>query len=251
VIKEVYIVYDSGVGGLTVLKEILEKNIKANFVYIGDTKNAPYGNKTENQIKEFVRMNIEIIKLKYKINGIIMACNTAAIIAKEYIETEMGIKVFPISEISKRLSVDGKTLILTTEATKKSGYFESQFATVKSCPSFVPMIESYKYNFKELREEVVYLELSDVIDGHNKIILGCTHFPYLKEEIEKLFGKEKEIINPAKIFVELIENNIKQTYFSLEFIVTGEKKYFENFMKEMLGWENELGEIEEWKQKIG
>jgi hypothetical protein len=66
-----------------------------------------------------------------------------------------------------------------------------------------------------------------------------------------LFGKEIEIINPAKMFVELIESEIKQTYFSLEFIVTGEKKYFENFMKEMLGWENELGELEEWQQKIG
>jgi glutamate racemase len=157
VIKEVYIVYDSGVGGLTVLKEILEKNINANFVYIGDTKNAPYGNKTENQIKEFVRKNIEIIKLKYKINGIIMACNTAAIIAKEYIERELGIKVYPISEVSRSLSNESKTLILTTEATKKSGFFESQFATVKSCSSFVPLIESYKYIFKEMREEVVRL----------------------------------------------------------------------------------------------
>jgi glutamate racemase len=247
--KQVYIVYDSGVGGLTVLTELIKQNIQANFVYVGDTKNAPYGNKTPEQIKKFVEVNIKLVQEKYIVKGIIMACNTASILAKSYIERIFSIPVFSISEsIIKHINTKESVCFLTTQLTAKSQFFQSNIknSIAIGCERFVPMIESKMYLFEEYRKEVVRETLASLNkDNYQNIILACTHFPFLKNEIEEYVQNKIPVINPAEQFIMDIKKDIEESYFYLEFIVTGDKEMFYHFVSERLGWNIEENILEQ------
>ena len=246
--KQVYVVYDSGVGGLTVLKELIEQNIQANFIYVGDTHNAPYGDKTPEQIKNYVEENIKLVQEKYFVKGIIMACNTASILAKSYIERIFSIPVFSISEsIIEHLQSKEKICFLTTKLTAKSQFFQSHIrnSIAIGCEKFVPMIESKMYLFEEYRKEIVKETLTTLNNNDfQKVILACTHFPFLKSEIEDFFHKKIPVINPAEQFVMDIKKDIEQSNFYLEFIVTGDQEMFYHFVKERLGWNIEENILE-------
>lgn len=225
--KDVYIIYDSGSGGITVLNEIIKQNIQSHFIYFADTKHSPYGNKEKKYVIDIVLNNFIQLKKEYNILGVIMACNTAAILTKNLLEPLLNVKVFSISEyILDTIKTRKKVYLLGTKLTVDSGYFVSnnpQSEVIqKQCPSFAPFIDSHAYNDPYLRYKTTKDELCGFqIDDGEELILACTHFPFLSREIKELYRGKVIVTDPSEGFVGSIKEYLIQTYFSVEFVSTG------------------------------
>lgn len=252
--KPIYVVYDSGVGGLTVLAEIIKQNIKSNFVYVGDTKNAPYGDKTPNQIIQFVKDNLLKVQENHLIKGVIMACNTASILAKKAIEDFFHFPVYSVSEsILSDVEQEEDLWFLTTKATEKSGFFQKkqEKSNVLACENFVPLIESKRFLFEEYRKEIVREQVEKIDQQQcKKIVLACTHFPFLKKEIEEATKNQIPVYDPSEQFVRKLHGVIEETFFDLSFVITGSVEDFESFLRERLGWEKKEQENKLEKEAI-
>lgn len=179
-------IFDSGIGGLTVLKQLIKENKKAEYIYYADTKNLPYGEKST---EELITIGSNIIKFfeEKNVDIIIIACGTCSSLIDEY-KKITNIKILDVitSTISFIKEKYKNVALLATKATINKGIFqeklESKGINVKaiSCPTFVPYIEGLTTNKPNYIPLITLKE-----EGVEAIILGCTHYPYLKEEIEQ------------------------------------------------------------------
>ena len=169
-------VFDSGVGGLTVTREIMRQLPNENVVYFGDTARVPYGSKSKNNIIRFSRQIIRFI-------GVIVPGARAAV----------------------RETKNGQIGVLGTEATIKSETYTKEIRKLmpeaevigKPCPLFVPLVEEGFAKHK-ITEEVIDIYLSDMRKSEiDTLILGCTHYPLLRSRIMAYFGESVHIVNPA------------------------------------------------------
>lgn len=202
-------VYDSGVGGLTVVREISSKLPWERVIYFGDTARVPYGEKTAQELLGFSR---EIIKFlidqgsKY----IIAACNTTSSQVLEDVKKEFDIPVIgvlrPGAYAASRATRTGRIGVIATAGTIRSGAYEK---TIKeympegkvfsaACPQLVPLIEKGDINSEEtiraLHDYIDPLMAEDI----DVLVLGCTHYPYLIEHIRRIAGPRVEIVDPAR-----------------------------------------------------
>lgn len=217
--------FDSGVGGLTVLKEFVKQMPENDYIYFGDTKRVPYGSKSEDTIKKFSKQIVDFL-IEKDVEYIVVACGTVSAVALDYLnETYPQIPVKGVIEPTSRFFKDKETSckigILGTKTTINSGRWEKEikksnrFITYsRACPLFVPLVEEgitqgiiveeiikmYLNNFKKLKIEY--------------IVLGCTHYPLLSNGISKYFGEKVKLINPgeetAKHIKEIIHNQNKR-----------------------------------------
>lgn len=201
-------VFDSGVGGLTVAREIMRQLPEENIVYFGDTARVPYGSKSQDNIIRFSRQIINFLKTK-DVKAIVIACNTASALALDTVKNEIDIPIIGVIEPGARAAVretrNGKIGVVGTEATINSETYTkvikrlNQDAEVlgKSCPLFVPLVEEGFAKHK-ITEEVIDIYLA----GFKKtdidtMILGCTHYPLLRSRIMAYLGEQVHIVNPA------------------------------------------------------
>ena len=198
-------IFDSGVGGLTVLSEIKKRLPNENLIYLGDTKNFPYGNKTKQQIIEYAIQNTEkLIQLGAKI--IIIACGTATSQAMEELKEKFTVPIIGIIEPTVAY-VKSQNIhrigVIATEGTIRSGawenYLKEQIENVevinKACPMLATIAEEGRATSEEGRAVIKeYMEpfKKNKID---KIILGCTHYPIYQELIREELGYPVELIN--------------------------------------------------------
>lgn len=210
-------VFDSGLGGLTVLKELIkEKN--ANYYYLGDSKRAPYGSRSKDEILKFTDEIVEFLE-KYDIDQYIIACNTISTIATEYLEEKYQKKFYPITKagLENASQYEGDFLVLATKATVdshiyKNGLENEEISEVYevAAPNLVELIENGKICGDELDENLLnYLEIANENQIPN-IILACTHYPIIKKSIEENLTYKANIINPAENIASKInfkENN--------------------------------------------
>ena len=201
-------VFDSGVGGLTVAREISRQLPDENIVYFGDTARVPYGSKSQNTIIRFSEQIIRFLKTK-QVKAIVIACNTASALALDAVRDEFDIPVMGVVVPGARAAVEAtrnrKVGVVGTDATVQSGMYTrvihemAQDITVieKACPLFVPLVEE---GFKEhiVTREVIeyYLEPMKNTDI-DAMILGCTHYPLLRSKIRDYMGDKIQIVNPA------------------------------------------------------
>ncbi len=201
-------VFDSGVGGLTVAREIARQLPNENIVYFGDTARVPYGSKSQNTIIRFSEQIIRFLKTK-QVKAIVIACNTASALALDAVRDEFGIPIIGVVIPGARAAVEAtknrKIGVVGTDATVQSGMYTKIIqgmapdVTVieKACPLFVPLVEE---GFKEhvVTQEVIeyYLESMRSTDI-DAMILGCTHYPLLRSKIREYMGEEIQIVNPA------------------------------------------------------
>ena len=201
-------VFDSGVGGLTVAREIARQLPNENIVYFGDTARVPYGSKSQNTIIRFSEQIIRFLKTK-QVKAIVIACNTASALALDAVRDEFGIPIIGVVIPGARAAVEAtknrKIGVVGTDATVQSGMYTKIIqgmapdVTVieKACPLFVPLFEE---GFKEhvVTQEVIeyYLESMRSTDI-DAMILGCTHYPLLRSKIREYMGEEIQIVNPA------------------------------------------------------
>jgi len=196
-------IFDSGIGGLTVLKEMISTHPKAHYIYYGDTKNLPYGNKTKEELK-ICSDNIINFLIKKDVDLIIIACGTISSNIYEEIKDKYGVKIVdvinPTIDYIKKNNLT-KVGILGTYMTVDSKVFENRLTDVKqvACPKFVPAIESGK-SVDEYAKE--YLEQLKTCEN---IVLGCTHYPLIIDTLKKY--KNVNFINMGKCIAEIIDFN--------------------------------------------
>ncbi|WEK56368.1 MAG: glutamate racemase [Candidatus Cohnella colombiensis] len=209
-------VLDSGVGGLTVVKELMRQLPQENILYFGDTARAPYGSRPAEQIKRFT---IEVVDylLQYQPKLIVIACNTATAFALEDIRQYVTVPVIGVIHSGVKAAIahsrSGVIGVIGTEGTIKSEAYEREIklhlpsAEVISlaCQSFVPLVESGNNNSKE-----AYLIVEDSLlalrnRAIDTLILGCTHYPFLSGPIRKGIGDGVELINSAEAVVKEVK----------------------------------------------
>ena len=201
-------VFDSGVGGLTVAREISRQLPKENIVYFGDTARVPYGSKSQNTIIRFSEQIIRFLKTK-QVKAIVIACNTASALALDAVRDEFDIPIMGVVIPGARAAVEAtknrKVGVVGTDATVQSGMYTKVIREMapditvieKACPLFVPLVEE---GFKEhvVTQEIIeyYLESMKHTDI-DAMILGCTHYPLIRSKIREYMGDRIQIVNPA------------------------------------------------------
>ncbi len=205
-------IFDSGLGGLTVLKVLAEKFPHESFTYLGDIARLPYGNKSPETIKRYGLQTLEYLK-KQNVKALIIACNSASTVFLGENEFE-GIPLLnviePGSAAALKVASDKKIAVLGTSATIRSGAYTrtlhnlSQDVEVieQACPLFVPLVEEGFVN-DPITELVIEKYLKDIMKQKIKtLILGCTHYPVLKEDLRKVVGNDVNLVESGEVLAE-------------------------------------------------
>ncbi|MEI6857801.1 glutamate racemase [Psychrilyobacter sp.] len=247
--------FDSGVGGLTVLKEIQRIVPSSHIIYYGDNGNAPYGDKTEIEIRELC-LNIGKFLYENEVDIIVIACNTATAASIKMMKNKFPIPVIGVIEPGIRAALkvtQNKNIgVILTPASAKMGAYKNVFdviatkahtLTEKGCKLICPMIENgwEEHYGNYLTDEIIKLYVEQISDEIDTLILGCTHYPIVENNIAKYF--KKNIVNPAnETAKELLKElsmikpkNLTNTDPKVEFIVSGNSKNFTVFAEHFLG----------------
>jgi len=201
-------VFDSGIGGLTVLREITRLLPNENTVYLGDTARVPYGSKSRETIERY-SFEIAAFLLKHDIKMLVAACNTASAFAVPRLKTGLKIPVTGVIEPGARAAAGaskaGRIGVIGTEGTIKSSAYTTAIKAVKpgaetfvqACPLFVPLVEE-GWAGDEVTEMVARRYLAGFKDARiDTLVLGCTHYPLLKETIASVMGAGVTLIDSA------------------------------------------------------
>lgn len=201
-------VFDSGVGGLTVAREIMRQLPNERIVYFGDTARVPYGSKSKETITRFSRQIVHFLETQ-NVKAIVVACNTASAYALEELEKEVDIPMIGVVRPGTRAALDAtvnkKIGVIGTEATINSGIYSRYIqendrdVTVigKACPLFVPLVEEGLWE-DPVTDEIARRYLAELVDsGIDTLILGCTHYPMLRSTVGKIVGEQVTLVNPA------------------------------------------------------
>ncbi len=190
-------VFDSGLGGISVLKAIRRQLPKENLLYFADKENAPYGNKSDEEILALTRRGADIL-IRNGAKAIVIACNTATSVAAEVLRCELDTLVIGLEPAIKPAFFNckiGKILVLATPVTISHGKFQhllsfldsSRFVCV-AAPELVPYVESGMHNRAKAIEYLKELLAPYIEIKFCACVLGCTHFPFVKEEITEALG---------------------------------------------------------------
>lgn len=249
-------VFDSGVGGLTVAREIMRQLPNENVVYFGDTARVPYGSKSKENIIRFSRQIIHFLQTK-QVKAIVIACNTASALALEAMQSEFDIPIIGTIVPGARAAVNetrnGIIGVVGTEGTIQSETYTKVIRTFmpdakvigKSCPLFVPIVEE-GFAKHDIASQVIDIYLSEM--KHTDIdtmILGCTHYPLLRSKIMGYLGDAVHIVNPAyETAIDLKEilmrqNTLNQSdsHGTYEFYVSDAAEKFKNFANSILPYD--------------
>lgn len=210
-------VFDSGIGGLTVVKSLLEHQLFEEIIYYGDTARVPYGTKDKNTIVRYAIEAVEFFK-NFDLDLIIVACNTVSAYAlKEMRESSscpvIGVVEAGVLAVTNSLKdKNSSILILGTNATVKSKAYEialkeNGFCNVdaKATGLFVPLVEEEIFNGAILDETFKHY-FKNISKSPDAVILGCTHFPLIADALQNYFGDDTKLIHSGEAIVQDLEN---------------------------------------------
>ena len=213
-------VFDSGIGGLSVVKSMLEHSLFEEIIYYGDTARVPYGTKDKNTI---IRYGIEAIEFfkNFELDLIIVACNTVSAYALQEMRDTSSCHIIGVVEagiLACNNSLQDKNsniLIIGTKATVNSKAYEIGLKkngfkklNAKATGLFVPLVEEEIFSGAILDETFKHY-FKDIKQSPHALILGCTHFPLLKDELQTYFGKDTKLIHSGEAIVEQLQNQFK------------------------------------------
>lgn len=196
---------DSGVGGLTVVRELMRQLPHEEIVYIGDSARAPYGPRPAEQIREFTWQLVNFLLTK-DVKMIVIACNTATAVVWEEIKEQLEIPVLgvvlPGSSAAIKSTSSGKIGVIGTPMTVKSDIYRQKIVdlapqmqvTSLACPRFAPLVESNQMA-SSIAKKVVYESLAPLVGKVDTLILGCTHYPLLRGIIQNVMGPSVKLID--------------------------------------------------------
>lgn len=202
-------IFDSGIGGLTVVKEVMKKLPNENILYFGDTARVPYGNKSPETVTKFSFQNTRFLISK-DVKAVVIACNTASAFGIESVMENFDIPVLGVIEpganAAAKETKTGRIGIIGTEGTIGSKAYEKAIRRLLPeaeiygcpCPLFVPLVEEGWAGSK-----VSYLVAEEYLEPLKKakvdtLVMGCTHYPLLKRVVGDVMGPEVTLINPAE-----------------------------------------------------
>lgn len=217
-------IFDSGFGGLTVLKELRKVLPKENLIYFGDTARIPYGTKSKETIIKYSKQNIRFL-MRHHVKAIVVACNTASALAVPEVADLFDIPLVGVVEPGAmgvvRESVTGKIGVIGTTGTVRSGAYQEVIqrmmpgAIIEAtpCPLFVQIVEE-GWQDTEIARLTAEKYLADMKAAKvDAMVMGCTHYPILEETLRNVMGDEVKLVNPAKetalaVKTQLVEQDL-------------------------------------------
>ena len=214
-------VFDSGLGGLTVVKELMDIMPNESIVYFGDTARVPYGSKSKETVIKFSTQAVNFLRTQ-DVKAVVIACNTASAVSVETLREKFDIPVFEVIESGAKEAVNvtknKKVGIIATEGTVLSGAYNKFINNIDSsieifsqaCSLFVPIVEDGWQD-----TGIAYIVAEKYLEnikkqGVDTLIMGCTHYPHLKRVLKAIMGDGVEIVNPARrtalTVKEILEN---------------------------------------------
>lgn len=201
-------VFDSGVGGLTVAREIMRQLPNEDLVYFGDTARVPYGSKSKKTVVKYSKQIVRFLRTK-NVKAIVVACNTASALALDELAEEIDIPIVGVVKPGAKMAVEttrtGNVGVIGTASTVKSGIYNEYIRGLnpditvvsKACPLFVPLVEEGLLEDR-VTEDIVSRYLQEMKEYHvDALVLGCTHYPLLRNVIKRFMGEEVTLVNPA------------------------------------------------------
>ena len=201
-------VFDSGVGGLTVAREIMRQLPEEKIIYFGDTARLPYGSKSKETVIRFSEQIIRFLRTK-DVKAIVIACNTASSFALDEVRKVEDIPIIGVINAGARAAVaaskNGKVGVIGTEGTINSGTYAKAIMDMKpgvevfgkACPLFVPLVEEGMFH-DTVTDEIASRYLQELKSKYiDSLVLGCTHYPLIRSTIARTMGNDVTLINPA------------------------------------------------------
>ncbi|WP_432205302.1 glutamate racemase (plasmid) [Cetobacterium somerae] len=241
-------VFDSGVGGVSVLKEILKEFPYDNIIYFGDSLHAPYGDREIEEIRTLCLKVSDFLVYKKNVDALVIACNTATGAAMDIMTNKYSIPVVGVVENGVKeaikLTKNKRLGVIATPATIKMNiYSKSFYALDKSisvyqvqCPLFVRMIEE-GWNDNLESDNLVKEYITQLPKEVDTLVLGCTHYPLIEKYIKRYF--KGTIVDPAKQTAKSLKNMIGEGEYSkspkIDFFVSGDCDKFKKIAQEFLG----------------
>ncbi|GGG55403.1 glutamate racemase [Paenibacillus radicis (ex Gao et al. 2016)] len=263
-------ILDSGVGGLTVAKEVMRQLPHEKIVYFGDTARAPYGPRSPEEVTRFTREIVDYL-IQFRPKMIIIACNTSTAFALEDIRRSVAVPVVGVIKPGARAAI-GRTAsgcvgVIGTEGTIRSGAYEQALKELspqihvisKACPLFVPLVEKGQFRssetYKTIRNSIGHLRNTAM----DSLILGCTHYPFLSEMIEEVMGPDISLISSAdetareaRVILEKSGELASGHRIPMhQFLCSGEPALFREIAQQWLGQQLELTPIVWLELQIG
>ncbi len=199
-------IFDSGLGGLTCVREVMNIMPNEDIIYFGDTGRVPYGTRSSSTIVKYVRQDINFLR-SFDIKFIIIACGTASSAALPHITTEYDTDIIGVVDAASKRAAEatknGVIGVLGTRGTVNSGKYAEKLKKLNpgfkvistACPMFVPVVEN-GYADTKIAEMLAEEYLEDIVKyGADTIILGCTHYPLLRKTIQKIAGSSVTLID--------------------------------------------------------
>ncbi|MGO4888621.1 glutamate racemase [Anaerobacillus sp. MEB173] len=249
-------VIDSGIGGLTVVKEMMRQLPKEDIIYVGDTQRCPYGPRPEEEVRRFTWEMINYLLYK-DIKMLVIACNTATAVVLEEAKKELSIPVIgvihPGAITALKVTKNKHVGVIGTEGTIQSGAYKKALTTINSnvkvdslaCPRFVPLVERGIFDGEEA-EIAVQESLAALKDSQmDTLILGCTHYPLLRNVIQRVVGDHISLIGSGdetarEVSALLYHKGLLQTTDTKadhQFYTTGESEIFKKIASHWLNME--------------
>ncbi|MBI4975677.1 glutamate racemase [Candidatus Peregrinibacteria bacterium] len=255
-------IFDSGYGGLTVMKPIINLLPQYDYIYLGDNARSPYGNHSPETIKKFAEEAVEYLFSKGA-ELIIFACNTASSTALRHVQHKylkgkdekdrkiLGVLI-PVAQQAVKITKNGKIGVVGTKATINSNVYETEIHKLnskisiyqKACPLLVPFIEE-GWHTKPEAKSVLKKYLRSLKDCHiDTLILGCTHYPLMIKDFKRIMGNKVKVLPSGEITAESlkaylgrhpeIENKLSKNK-KREFFTTDDPQKFQDFAEKNLG----------------
>ena len=230
-------VFDSGLGGLTAVKQIMEELPNENIVYFGDTGRVPYGTRSKETVIKYSKNDVNFL-LGKDVKIIVIACGTVSSTALDVLKTEYDVPILGVVEATAEAAVkatkNGKIGIIGTPGTIKSGAYEKYIAEKNgdiktfstACPLFVPLVENGHFD-TDVAKLVVKEYLENIKnEGVDTLILGCTHYPLLSKTIGQFMGDGVTLINAGSEVAKALKAELSSRNLLKEDGKTGVYSYY-------------------------
>lgn len=252
-------IFDSGVGGLTVLRKLYRRLPNESILYFADTKRLPYGTRSREEILQFVREILNWMQTQ-QVKMVIMACNTSSALALEEVQGEYDFPILGLIHPGAKGAVQNgdRIGVISTVATAKSNAYHNAIKEINSnaqvwqvgCPEFVPLIEQNRI-YDPYTKTIAQEYLQPLIDHQiNTLIYGCTHYPHLQNILKEILPAKVQLIDPAEYVVKAAETELEvmnlknnQALLPTRFCVSGNPDDFARLSKQWLGFTPQVEKV--------
>lgn len=254
-------VYDSGLGGLSVWRE-LRRRIGAHLIYFGDTAHLPYGDKSPEQLEEYFRASLAFFQSR-GCHTVVVACNTTSSVVLPRVQHELLLPAMGMIEgaVEAVAAVGGQRIgVLATKATAASGVYQRALEEglpgsqvfVEPAPRLVPLVEAGLVAGPEAEDALKQYLAPLLSQGIDSLLLGCTHYSFLAASIQKLLDGKVQVIDPAPAVARKVEaacSKAAPAGAGTEFWVSAQPEKFKATAELILGEELPLVQLHTWREE--